>query len=68
MNRFQRYARELVAANNDVADRPGVALIWRGQVIERLAPAGDENGGDEVATPATAGDTTAGDRGRRTSG
>ena len=59
MNRIQRYARELVAANNDVADRPGVALVWRGQAIERLANAP----GDERIEPATAAADTDGEEG-----
>ena len=36
MNVLQRYARELIAANQDANEQRESGLVWRGQRIDRV--------------------------------
>ena len=43
MNSMQRYSRELVAAGAATKARRDTSLVWRGQVIDRVAAAGEDD-------------------------
>lgn len=43
MNAMQRFSRELVLAANGADEPRDTSLVWRGQLIERIAVAGDDN-------------------------
>ncbi|MEO1593858.1 MAG: hypothetical protein AAFS02_01285 [Pseudomonadota bacterium] len=47
MNTLQRYSRELIAANNDSGASRNTALVWRGQVIEKVGSARDDDDGKD---------------------
>ena len=42
MNPMQRYSRELIAAGHRKGERRDTSLVWRGQVIERVAVQTDD--------------------------
>ena len=51
MNILQRYSRELIAANTDSGAAPNTALVWRGQVIEKVGAARNvDDGRDRLPT------------------
>ncbi|MEL7374342.1 MAG: hypothetical protein AAGJ36_07750 [Pseudomonadota bacterium] len=47
MNILQRYSRKLIAANSDSSGSRNTALVWRGQVIEKVATARNDDDSDD---------------------